>query len=326
MTNRETFCKLCNHMELSHSDYVKHLASRNHKRRMSPDAVLPEFFTCELCDFHALDESHLRKHKNTKLHLNKINKEKVDLTPQLKYRQRKQEEAKHEKVEGIKWMIDNGHIGSVVCKYCNFTGSNQTDINRHNITSKHQRNVEQSRLNLQPMTKYCDVCDITSTSAVGYIKHCSTMKHKKQVFMKDNITTKNDKPYCIPCATIFTSKRMCNDHLLQEHRCKSSEGDCPVDVPEPVREYTEKEARIMEYYKIKDHYDKVCCILSTYKSLLKKRGELDEVQTKDYEKFKVLFPDAKAEKTNYEKDYPEVLDDDAFDIYIALLPPSTDEE
>lgn len=324
MTNQETFCNLCNHMELNHSDYVKHLASINHKRHISPDTVLPEFFTCELCDFHTLDESHLRKHKNTKLHLNKITPSK-DLTPQLKYRQRKQEEAKREKVEGIKWMIENGHIGSVVCKYCDFTGSSQTDINRHNTTSKHKRNVDLSRTALQPATKYCDVCDITSTSVVGYIKHCSTMKHKKQVFMKDNITTKNGKLYCIPCSTIFTSKRMCNDHLLQEHRCKSSEGECVVETPETVREYTEKEARIIEYYKIKDHYDKVCCCLLTYRNLMKKRGDLNEDETKEYEKYKDLLPDAKAEKTNYEKDYPEVLDDDTFDIYISLQPLTNDE-
>lgn len=325
MTNRETFCELCNHMELNHSDYVKHLASRNHQRRLSSDAVLPEFFICELCDFHTLDESHLRKHKNTKLHLNKINKEKVDLTPQLKYRQRKQEEAKQAKADDAKWMLKMGYTKSLTCSLCNFTGMSTTDIKRHKLTGKHIRNVECGP-RTQPTSKHCDVCDITSTSVVGHIKHCSTMKHKKHVFMKDNITTKNDKPYCIPCSTIFTSKRMCNEHLLKEHSCKSSEGSCTQEAPEPVREYTEKEARIMEYYKIKDHYDKVTCSLSTYKSLMKKRGELTEEQTKDFEKFKGLLPDAKAEKTNYEKDYPEVLDDDAFDIYITLLPPSTDEE
>ena len=325
MNNRETFCTLCNHMELNHSDYVKHLASKNHQRRMSPDVTHQETFSCKLCNFYSLDEASLKLHLTTKLHQRATCKEHVDLTPQLKYRQRKQEEAKHEKAEGIKWMMDNGHIDSLECKYCNFTAQSSSHIKKHNLTDKHLRNVELKRLGLQQALKYCDVCDITSTSVVGHIKHCATAKHKKQVFVKDNITTKNDKPYCIPCSLSFTSKRMCNDHLLQEHRCKSSEGTCEKEAPEPTREYTEHEARIIEYYKIKNHYDKVCCCLSTFRSLIKKRGELDGEQTKEYEKYKELFPDAKAEKSNYEKDYPEVLDDEAFEIYISLQPPTNEE-
>jgi len=325
MNNRETFCALCNHMELNHSDYVKHLASKLHKRRMSSDTVSPDTFSCKLCDFHTLDESQLTAHKNTKAHMNKITPIKVDLTPQMKYRRRKQEEARHEKAEGIKWMLENGHIDALTCTVCNFTGQSLSHIKKHMTTTKHLQNIDRKLVINQPTSKYCDVCDITSASVIYHIKHCSTMKHKKQVFMKDNITTKNDKPYCIPCSQSFTSTRMCNEHLRQEHRCKSSEGICEQTVSEPIREYTEHEARIMEYYKIKNHFDAVCCSLSTYRSLMKKRGELDGEQTKEYEKYKALFPDAKAEKSNYEKDYPEVLDEDAFEIYISLQP-STNEE
>jgi len=316
MNRTKTFCEACGFDGIDACGYARHIGSKFHRKHVDE---VPEVFSCVKCKFYTLDEKMLTKHMSSKTHARRCVAPEADYTAQMKYRQRKQDEAREEKATEKQWMVDTGINVSRHCDICNITVVRDSEMTKHLSTNKHKKNVILKDNAISTNVTYCDVCDIESPSVTAHVKHLSTAKHVKQVFVKDNISTKDGLNYCIPCDKKFVSLRTCNDHVKCEHKC---EPVVVVVVDEP--KYTKEQMEILQYHELLNHWSAIHSNICTLKGLRKKQRTLTEEHAKELASLQELLPHASASYLAYGKEHEHVLTDDATDWYFENRP--VDEE
>ena len=221
MTNtRDTFCYKCNHLCMSVSDFAKHTQTKEHRRRFPSDHKHDPVFSCVECKFYAFDEKTMSKHNKSKAHAQKLNgacSTSSIKEAQLKYRKRKQEEARETRADDLKEMEKMGLEKVRHCATCDVSVRGQKEWDKHCDTSKHIRN---ERLTSEGLSKCvnirkCTDCDVDCGSVTGFVKHLDTAKHEKCVFINSHVDLESNM--CNACNIIFISYRSLNSHIKKEH-------------------------------------------------------------------------------------------------------------
>ena len=92
--------------------------------------------------------------------------------------------------------ISQNIVKKYVCKSCDYTTSNKTDFNKHNLTRKHIKNDKldnSQNVSQNTSKKYvCDLCNYITIKKTDFNKHILTRKHTTNV--NDSINYKNDPP------------------------------------------------------------------------------------------------------------------------------------
>ena len=217
---RDTFCTKCNHLCITLSDLAKHTQTKEHRRRFPSDHIHDPVFSCVECKFYAFDEKTMSKHNKSKAHARKLNgscSTDAIKDAQQKYRKRKQEEAREARADDLKEMEKLGLEKVRHCTTCGINVRGQKEWDAHCDTSKHLRN---ERLTDEGLSKCvnirkCTECDVVCGSVAGYVKHISTSKHEKCVFINKSVDLASNK--CNACNINFKSYRSLNSHIKKEH-------------------------------------------------------------------------------------------------------------
>jgi rubredoxin len=87
-------------------------------------------------------------------------------------------------------------VKKYVCKSCDYTTSNKTDFNKHNLTRKHIKNDKldnSQNVSQNTAKKYvCELCNYITIKKTDFNKHILTRKHTTNV--NASINYKNDPP------------------------------------------------------------------------------------------------------------------------------------
>ncbi len=125
----------------------KHYKSRN----CMINATDREQRSCKLCNLTCRNIGELKKHENTKRHLEKA----------------------------------NGSLIYLTCKTCKITCTSQNQIKEHLETKKHKDMVELGKIADEKISLSCDICEIVCTSQKTIRAHLETKKHNKLAGIND---------------------------------------------------------------------------------------------------------------------------------------------
>ena len=110
---------------------------------------------------------------------------------------------------------ENVHLFN--CEICEYKCRYLSDYNKHLMTKKHKKNIEETDIfpqnpseNIQKSTKYtCDHCNYVTKKISEFNKHINTLKHKENI----NPTLDNLPKYnCKHCEKEYNKKNSCTKH------------------------------------------------------------------------------------------------------------------